>query len=57
MPPDLPQQADSRRTLGAVTVVWAIAIIASGIAPYDRLTWWMEVAPVQVVVDLLDEGR
>jgi putative membrane protein len=53
MPPDLPQQADSRRTLGAVTVVWAIALIASGIAPYDRLTWWMEVAPALIVLPLL----
>jgi len=53
MQPDLPQQADSRRTLGAVTVVWAIALIVSGIAPYDRLTWWLEVAPVLIALPLL----
>ncbi len=29
------------------------ALVWSGIRPYDRATWWMEVAPVFVVVPLL----
>lgn len=28
-----------------LTVVWLVALLASGIAPYDRPTWFMEVAP------------
>lgn len=53
MPPEQPQLTDSRRSLGVVTVAWAFALIASGIAPYDRLTWWMEVAPVLIVLPLM----
>lgn len=29
------------------------ALLASGIAPFDRATWWMEVAPVLIVTPLL----
>jgi putative membrane protein len=43
----------SRRALAAVTVIWLAALIASGIAPRDRLTWWMEVAPVLIALPLL----
>jgi putative membrane protein len=43
----------SRRALVAVTVIWLAALIASGIAPRDRLTWWMEVAPVLIALPLL----
>jgi putative membrane protein len=43
----------SNRPLAAVTVIWVLALIASGIAPRDRLTWWMEVAPVLIVLPLL----
>jgi putative membrane protein len=43
----------ARRALVAVTVIWLAALIASGIAPRDRLTWWMEVAPVLIVLPLL----
>ena len=53
MQTDLPQQADSRLTLAVVTVAWTIALIVSGIAPYDRLTWWLEVAPVLIALPLL----
>ena len=35
------------------TVVVALVLAWSGIAPYDRTTWWMEVAPVFVVYPLL----
>ena len=34
-------------------VVVAIALIVSGIQPYDRLTWWLEVLPVLVAAPLL----
>lgn len=37
----------------AVCLVWAAALIVSGIAPYDRLTWFMEVLPVLVAAPLL----
>jgi putative membrane protein len=30
-----------------------IALVASGIHPHDRATWWMEVAPVLVVAPIL----
>jgi len=41
------------RTLIAVCVLWAFALVASGIAPYDRLTWLMEVLPVLIAAPLL----
>ncbi len=31
----------------------AIALVASGLQPYERLTWFLEVAPVLVVMPLL----
>jgi len=36
----------------ALVVVLA-ALIVSGIHPHDRATWWMEVAPVLIVVPIL----
>ena len=30
-----------------------LALMASALAPYDRATWWMEVAPVLIVAPLL----
>jgi putative membrane protein len=41
------------RRLTALTIVWVVALIASGRAPHDRATWWMEVAPVLVALPLL----
>jgi len=35
--------------LGAVLA----ALIVSGIQPYDRATWWMEVAPVLIAAPIL----
>jgi putative membrane protein len=35
--------------LGAV----AVALVVSGIQPYDRLTWWLEVLPVLIAAPLL----
>jgi putative membrane protein len=39
--------------LTAATVIWLAALIASGISPNDRLTWWLEVAPVLIALPLL----
>jgi putative membrane protein len=33
--------------------LWALALIVSGIAPHDRLTWWLEVAPVLIGAPVL----
>lgn len=46
-------QNSARRTLAAVTIVWTVALIVSGIAPQDRLTWWLEVTPVLIALPLL----
>ena len=34
--------ASAQRSLAIVAVVWLFALIASGISPHDRLTWFME---------------
>lgn len=34
-------------------IVWIIGLIASGIAPHDRPTWLLEVAPVLIAAPLL----
>ena len=47
----------ARRSLGAVAAVWIVALIASGIAPRDRLTWFMEVLPVLIALPLLVATR
>ena len=41
------------RRLAALTIVWMVALIASGWAPFDVATWWMEVAPVLVALPVL----
>ena len=28
-------------------------LLLSGISPYDKLTWWLEVAPILIVVPVL----
>jgi putative membrane protein len=45
--------AASDRILPATCALWALALLASGIAPYDRLTWFMEVLPVLIAAPLL----
>jgi len=37
----------------ALAVLVAAALLASGIAPYDRATWYMEVAPLLIVAPVL----
>ncbi|ASM04965.1 MULTISPECIES: DUF2238 domain-containing protein [Serratia] len=39
--------------LSAITLLLLAALIHSGISPYDRATWLMEVAPVLIVLPLL----
>jgi putative membrane protein len=36
-----------------LAVVVLIALVISGIGPYDRATWWLEVAPVLIALPLL----
>jgi len=43
----------SNRILATVCAIWAVALVASGIAPYDRLTWFMEVLPVLIAAPVL----
>ena len=37
----------------ALLVLVAAALVASALAPYDRATWWMEVAPVLIAAPVL----
>jgi len=44
----------SRHTLlASLAVVIVALLVASGWQPYDRATWWMEVAPVLIALPLL----
>ena len=49
------QQArgNARREPIILLALWVVALIASGIHPTDRLTWFMEVAPVLIAIPLL----
>lgn len=41
------------RRLAIVTALWLVGLIASGWAPFDRLTWLMEVFPCFIVLAFL----
>ena len=41
------------KALVALTVAWALGLILSGWQPFDRATWWMEVAPALIALPLL----
>ena len=45
------------RMLAVICAIWALALIASGITPYDRLTWVMEVLPVLIAMPILVATR
>ncbi len=45
------------RTLTVICAIWGLALLASGIAPYDRVTWVMEVAPVLIAAPILVATR
>lgn len=40
-----------------LTALWAVGLVASGIAPYDRLTWLMEVLPAIIAWPILFATR
>jgi len=40
-----------------VVAIWLLALVASGIAPHDRLTWLMEVLPVLIAAPILIATR
>ncbi len=40
-----------------VTGGWGAALLASGWRPFDRATWWMEVAPVLIALPILCATR
>jgi putative membrane protein len=48
-----PPSADETREAVALLVLAGIALIVSGIGPYDRGTWLLEVAPVLIAAPLL----
>jgi len=41
------------RTLFWITLMVAVALAWSGIAPYDRLTWYLEVFPIAIALPVL----
>lgn len=41
----------------AVSAIWLLALVASGIAPYDRPTWFLEVMPVLIAAPILIATR
>ncbi|MGE0114410.1 MAG: DUF2238 domain-containing protein [Steroidobacteraceae bacterium] len=43
----------SRRTLFALIVIWTLGLLISGHAPYERMTWLMEVIPCLILMPLL----
>ncbi len=48
----MPERA-SRQPLIWLALAWAAGLAVSGFAPYDRATWWLEIAPVLVAWPLL----
>src|SRR5205814_10151295 len=47
------KQAGAFRVTRSALLVVLAALIASGIHPHDRITWWTEVAPVLIVAPIL----
>ncbi len=45
------------RTLTVICAIWGLALVASGIAPFDRLTWFMEVLPVLIAAPIMIATR
>ncbi|MFO1377100.1 MAG: DUF2238 domain-containing protein [Steroidobacteraceae bacterium] len=50
---ETPAIARSRRAMFAMVAAVSVLLLWSGVDPFDRATWWLEVAPVLVVVPLL----
>lgn len=51
------KEAPGPGLLRTVTAIWLLALLASGISPHDRLTWFMEVLPVLIAAPLLIATR
>lgn len=45
--------AAAGRDLAVLLAAWGIGLVWSGWAPYDRATWWMEVAPAFIAAAML----
>lgn len=45
--------AAPHRRLWLLTAVWTVGLLWSGWQPYDRATWWMEIAPVLIALPIL----
>lgn len=46
-------RVDSRNGLIAGSIALLVALIGSGIHPYDRATWFMEVVPILIILPIL----
>ncbi len=46
-------RAVDRRPLVGLTLLWGAGLLLSGWHPFDRATWWMEVAPVLIALPTL----
>lgn len=49
----MPVSGLADRLLAGLTLAWAAGLLLSGWAPYDRATWWMEVAPALIALPIL----
>lgn len=49
----MPTEYSQTPRLALLTAVVGLALCLSAIHPYDRITWWMEVAPVLIVLPLM----
>ena len=49
--------SERRGLLAALAAIVVIALVLSGIAPKDRLTWWMEVLPAMIALAVLFATR
>src|SRR5207247_10426451 len=43
----------TNRYLRVLVVIVGAALIVSGIAPYDRTTWWLEIFPILIGAPIL----
>jgi len=48
---------ESTRPFWIMVAVAALAVLASGVGPKDRATWWMEVAPILIAVPIVFATR
>jgi putative membrane protein len=42
-----------RTYASSLLVIVGVALVVSGIAPYDRTTWWLEIFPILIVAPVL----